>query len=447
VKRVNVEHRGIEPVPTELRTTGGWDLFAILFMGQMNPALIVLGALAVIVGDLSWGWALVSGTIGYGAAGLILVVLAQVGVDYGVPGQVALRATFGVRGSRIFTSPLRIVTGVYWFAAQAFASALAVAAVAKGLGVGAPRAAVLGVTIGCAQASIALVGFHGLRAAARPSVPSGLALAGIFLYLLDGLPSTPSVPGHAFTWPAFAAFTSVFCGGGLSNVTNIADVCRYSRSRTSMRVGFLSGTIVGTAVAVGIGAYAASRTDSKNPFAFAEQVHGETVLLVLLALLILVQATAINSMNLYTAGMSLVNAVPILGRVRATAVISVCAIALSGVPSVVTQGNQWVSWLGCVTAPIAGVLLGDYVILRRMHLDVERLIDPGDDPQYASGVSIPAIVAVGVGTAVYALVPAELVRAAWGVASACVVFLCLRRVWRPLAGALRSPVVLRESED
>ena len=60
--------------------------------------------------------ALVTGQI---LAFLALTVVAQVGVDYGLPGQVALRATLGYWGARLLSSPYRVVAATYWFAAQA----------------------------------------------------------------------------------------------------------------------------------------------------------------------------------------------------------------------------------------------------------------------------------------------------------------------------------------
>jgi len=418
VKPVALERRGNEPVPEALRTTGATDLFAILFMGQLTPAQIVLGGLAVAVGGLSYPWATASAVIGFGLAAGILAILGQVGVDYGIPGQVALRATFGVRGSQVLTSPLRIITGTYWFAAQALASALAVSVIADGVGISVPGSAVLGVTIGFAQAAIALIGFHGVRRAARLSVLSGLTVVAIILFLLRDVPAA-SMHHSAFRWQVFAAFTSIFCGAGLTNVTNIADVCRYCRSRNSMRIGLVGGTIIGTALAAGIGAFAAERTGSRNPFAFTANLHNEDVLLVVLALLILVQATAVNSFNLYTVGMSVVNSIPSLGRIRATAVASVAAILLSGVPTLVTHANQWVSRLANITSPIAGVLIADYVIARRMHLDVDELLSADERASRAPRINASTIASVAVGSAIYAAVPQELVRVFWGIAASC----------------------------
>ena len=124
-----VEEYGVEPIPAELRTVGWRDLFAINFTFFLNPVMYVLGALAVVgrraaalVGDRGDG-------ARPGARLRLLVPIAQAGVDYGLPGQVAMRATLGFWGARPLSSPYRVVAATYWFAAQALAGALGIQAI------------------------------------------------------------------------------------------------------------------------------------------------------------------------------------------------------------------------------------------------------------------------------------------------------------------------------
>jgi hypothetical protein len=51
-------------------------------------------------------------------AAFIYVVMATVGIDYGIPGQVATRAIYGLRGSKVIPSFLRSIASCYWFAFQ-----------------------------------------------------------------------------------------------------------------------------------------------------------------------------------------------------------------------------------------------------------------------------------------------------------------------------------------
>ena len=128
-----LEEFGVEPIPAELRTVGWRDLFAINFTFFLNPVMYVLGALAVVDGGLPLWWAVAAMVLGQALAFGLLIVVAQPGVDAGLPGQVAMRATFGFWGARVLTSPYRMVAGTYWFAAQALAGALGIQAIVDGI--------------------------------------------------------------------------------------------------------------------------------------------------------------------------------------------------------------------------------------------------------------------------------------------------------------------------
>ena len=93
----------------------GWrDLFAINFTFFLNPVMKVLGAFAVVAGGLPLRWAMVAMMLGQALAFAMLIVVAQPGVDDGLPGQVAMRSTWvsGARAcSRHRTGSLRQRTG------------------------------------------------------------------------------------------------------------------------------------------------------------------------------------------------------------------------------------------------------------------------------------------------------------------------------------------------
>src|SRR5919197_6214502 len=102
-----IEEFGVEPIPAELRTVGWRDLFAINCTFFLNPVMYVLGALAVVDGGLPLWWAVAAIGLGQALAYALLVVFGQAGVDYGLPGQVAMRATLGFWGARALSSPYR----------------------------------------------------------------------------------------------------------------------------------------------------------------------------------------------------------------------------------------------------------------------------------------------------------------------------------------------------
>ena len=183
-----VEEFGVEPIPAELRTVGWRDLFAINFTFFLNPVMYVLGALAVAGFGLPLWWAVAAMVLGQALAFALLVPIAEVGVDYGLTGQVALRATLGFWGARLLSSPYRVIAATYWFAAQALAAAYAIQAVVQAMGRASRRSFPSRSAVAIFHATLAVLGFDVMRWLLRVVLPLSLAFVAIMvaLYLVDG---------------------------------------------------------------------------------------------------------------------------------------------------------------------------------------------------------------------------------------------------------------------
>ena len=430
-----VEEFGVEPIPAELRTVGWRDLFAILFTFNLSPLVYVLGAIAVTAGGLPLWWAATSIGLGTLVANLMLIIVARVGVDYGLPGQVAMRATFGQWGARALTSPYRVAASSYWFAAQALAGAFGFQALIGALTGDEPRLVPIALALAAASALLAIVGFDALRYFVRVVLPLAVLFTAalVALYVASDEPAFSvsrvfDSPAQSFTWAGFATFVTVMWGGQLTVVTNVADFCRYARSRRHMQFGFLTGSTLGAFIAAWVGAYAAVAIGEVNPFAAAAGLTGNRILIVVLLLAILAQTVSVNIMNVYTSGLSLVNTAPRLGRLTATALVSVAAVALAAFPDFINEAQAWFTHLGNVAAPVTGVVLVDYVFVKQSRIEVDELFDPHGRYRYFRGLNLAGVAAVAAGVAVYYGVPDSWLKAAWGVAVGAAAYLALIRV-------------------
>ena len=443
-----VEAYGVEPIPDELRTTGARDLFAINFTFFLNPVMYVLGALAVVVGGLPLPWALLSMVLGQVLAFACLVPIAQAGVDYGLPGQVAMRASFGFWGARLLSSPYRVVASTYWFAAQALAGALGLQAVIEAMGGGHVSLVPMALALAAFHAVLAVLGFDVMRYVLRVVLPLSVALTGVLiaLYLTAGdhrydLGRVWRSPDQHLTWTGFATFVTVMCGASLTLVTNVADICRYTPTRRQMRIGLTASALLAAAVTTFVGGYAAAATGKTNPFVALVDLTSSSPLLVVLALAIVVQGIAANITNTYTSGLSLVSSIPSLGRLRATVLVAAAAVALSGFPSFVDHAQRWITHLGNVAAPLTGVILADYLLVQRTRLDVPALFDPDGRYRYLNGVNAAALAAVAIGVGVYYAVPHAWLKVAWGLGVGAVAYLALRRLQQLASGRAVVPEV------
>ena len=424
-----IEEYGVEPIPPGARTVGWRDLFAINFTFFLNPVMYVLGALAVVDGGLPLPWALAAVLVGQALAFALLVVVAEPGVDHGLPGQVAMRASLGHWGARTLSSPYRMVAATYWFAAQALAGALGIQAIAVALGASKPPLVPVALGLAVAHAALAVLGFDVMRYVLRVVLPLSLAFTVVLLALYvgsdDGRFAVGRVldsPEQQLTWAGFATYVTVMCGASLTLVTNVADLCRYTPTRRDLRIGLLASSLVAVAVTTFVGGYAAAATGELNPFIAVAQLTSVDAVLVLVLLAIVVQTTAANITNVYTAGLSLVNAAPAMGRLRATLLVAAAAIALSAFPDVIDEAQRWIAHLGNVAAPLTGVVVADYLVVRRRRIDVAALFDRAGEYRFVRGFNVAALLAVAAGVGAYAAVPHTWVKVVWGLGAAALVY-------------------------
>jgi len=169
---LTIEEFGVEPIPAELRTVGWRDLFAINFTFFLNPVMYLLGAFAVVDGHLPLPWAIAAMLTGQALAYAALVVVAQPGVDYGLPGQVAMRASLGFWGSRLLSSPYRVVAATYWFAAQSLTGALGIQALVEAMTGTHLRLVPIALSLALVHAVLAVLGFDVMRWVLRVVLPA-----------------------------------------------------------------------------------------------------------------------------------------------------------------------------------------------------------------------------------------------------------------------------------
>jgi NCS1 family nucleobase:cation symporter-1 len=394
-----VEQFGIEPVPEERKTAGWFDLFSIMFNFLINPGVMLSGGLMVAAG-LSFQAALAAGFFGTIVALVFYLVMATLGVDYGIPGQVATRAVYGLRGAKLIPSPLRVIVSIYWFSFQTLVGASAIVAVlARLTGITYPLIWV-SVIFGLIQACVAVIGFGSLKVLARIALPIKVIVLA-YLFVLFARHDDPnfefgkvlSYPGASgWTWVLLAGWLNVTIAGWLTNITDAADFARYTRSRTDMWVGTFAAGALGALLSTALGAYGAAATLGKvtNPFVLTAQIETSWVAFLVVLVFLCVDDWTINVLNLYSAGLSLSNMFERIGRFWATLVASVLGVALCGDPDVLNL-FRYISMFGNVFSPVAGVLVFDYLFVRRMHIDVAALYNPKGRYRYWAGFNPVAV--------------------------------------------------------
>lgn len=412
-----VEQFGIEAVPDAKKDVRWWDLFAIVLNFLVNPGTVLVAGLAVASGLSVWG-TLVAEVVGITLAFTVYVIVATVGVDHGIPGQVATRMAYGLRGSWL-PSLLRTVASVYWFAFQTIAGALGITAVVRQLFHVALNVALVSVAFAVFQVLVATVGYNSLKVLARFAFPIKLGITAYLIYALMTYQDQSYAPHNVFgwngtvgwKWALVALWINTIASAWYSMVTDAADFCRYSRTRVDMWIGTLAAAVIGTVIATVLGAYAVAATRASNTDAWdvlARIANGPALVAILVV--IVLDNWTVNVLNLYTGGLSVVNIFSRIGRFWATLAVSVLGVILSVFPALTNQYAGFMTTMGNFFAPIAGVLIADYVVLKRMRINVPALFDSQEAYWYWKGCNWIAVAWTVLGFGLYNLVPQEWVK-------------------------------------
>lgn len=434
-----VEQYGVEPVPPSERTVAWYDIFVIILNVLLNPGNILVGGSMIAAGLSVWG-ALIAVTAGTLISYLAYTAMATIGVDHGVPGNVATRMTFGNRASRFGASALRVVASVYWFAFQSVAGALGLVAVVGALFDVHPPFEVVALAFAIVQVLVALFGYESVKHLSRFAFPIKFAITIGLIVLLMTHSAPGFAPGGALSFNAdttdvalIALWANTIAAGSLSLITDASDYARYCRSRADMWAGTIAAAVIGGALMVAFGAYAAAATRGEDTSAFdvvAAIANDQPLILVALALLILLDNWTINVLNLYTGGMALVNIASKLGRFWATAIISVFGVAFSIFPELIDGYADAMNVVGSIFAPIAAVLVADYVFVKKLRVDVASLYRAGGRYWYWNGINWLAVAWVVAGYFIYKAIPAGWVPTATGLCLISVGYIVSSRMLR-----------------
>ncbi len=383
---------GIEPVPSHHQVLGLLDFFVL--WADLGVGLLVLLAGTYLVPGLSFGVAMAAIVAGTLIGVLLLGMAGAVGSARGVTAMVALRPSFGVRGSYV-PSLVNVVQLVGWGAFEVIFMGQASARLAAPL-LGPntyPFFAVLWAGV------VILMGLGGPLVVVR----QWLEKAGIWIVLVTAVwmlvyAATHLDLGAAVARPGDGSLT--FAQGidlvvvmPVSWLPIVGDFNRFARSTRSA----FWGTVIGYGV-TNIGFYALGVVLAL--YLPQGDLVGSILAIAFGAagLILLLGDESDNAFaDIYSAAMSVKNIRP--GLPTRWLVAAIGALAL-GIALTVDLG-QYQSFLylvGALFVPLYGVLFADYFLLKRGRRTTADYY-PGEAT--SGEVSLPAFAAWGVGIATY----------------------------------------------
>jgi NCS1 nucleoside transporter family len=408
---LQVEKFGLDAVPATLRTSRWYDYLVLQFAFSFNAGNFLLPALAVSQGHLSFFWAVASIVLGSFIAYVLVSVFSIPGVDYGIPGQYAMRLTLGVKGSRFFSSPLRAVISVYWFAVQSLGAAVVVQSYLERYAIISIGVIPIAIVLAVMMTIIAVVGYGAVTAVIRLMFPLMIMIMALIwiLFLNADAPSfqwshVAALQGEN-NWLVFFIYSGLAFAQYVAAISGSADICRYAKSRKDAVVGLMTGNFLGMLITAILAAYAMIAAGQWNPYVAAAGVTNSYWIQWIILMGVVISLFAINLNNAYTGGFSLLNTFPRLKRSYATACIGLLAAILCFLPSVIDDANIFISLLGSLAVPLAGVIMADYLFIKKMKIDVLALHKGEGIYQYSHGFNISALAAIGIGAVYYYIAP------------------------------------------
>ncbi len=418
----------LAPVPQEKRTWSRWNI-AALWVGMAVCIPTYTMASGLIGAGMTWWQALLTVFLGNLIVLIPMTLNAHPGTRYGIPFPVLLRASFGTRGANI-AALLRGVVACGWFGIQTWIGGAAIystAAMVFGFETGGIPIAFLGITGGQLAAflffwaiNVAFIwkGMESIKWLEVFSAPF-LLLVGLSLLVwavvkANGFGPIFAAPSGFETngafWVAFGGGLTAMVGFWSTLSLNIPDFSRFAKSQKDQIVGQFIGLPPSMTFYSFIGIVVTSATviifgeSIWDPVEVINRIGNKPVACIALVALAIATLSTNIAANVVSPANDFSNLAPKLINFRTGGLIT-AAIGIFIMPwKLYADPNGYIfTWLigyGALLGPIAGIMIADYFVLRKKHLEVTELYKTDGIYRYSGGFSF-----VGLGTLGLAVLP------------------------------------------
>jgi NCS1 family nucleobase:cation symporter-1 len=420
----------LAPTAAGQRTWSTWHI-AALWIGM--AICIPTYTLASSLVDSGWSWKAAVGSVILGNF-VVLIPIAlnsHAGTRYGVPFPVLVRASFGVTGAHV-PALLRAVVACGWFGIQTWIGGAAIYKLIEAVWPGiATLPALLPASAGLNSGEaicfllfwglnvwIVLRGIDSIRFLETWGSPFLLVVgAALFIWawarsggLGSMLTDPPRTAASSGSVPGLfgAGLTSAVAFWG-TMALSIPDFSRYARSQADQVRGQALGLPVTMALFAFIGATVTNATMMifgeriADPVQLLARIGGTVTVVIAMAGLSVATLTTNIAANIVAPanGFSNLNPGRISFRTGAmiTAVIGILMLPWKLYNNAAAYIFTWLIGYGALLGPVAGIMIADYFVLRRMTLDVDALFRRGGPYEYSRGVNWVAMAALAAGVA------------------------------------------------
>lgn len=438
-----LSNEDLAPVRPERRTWGLWNYAALwISMAACIPTYMLASSL--IGAGMNWSQAIFTIFVGNLIVLVPMIMNAHAGTKYGIPFPIFCRASFGPLGANV-PALLRALVACGWFGIQSwiggnaifkilsiFFPSLATAPVIGGLGISAPQGICFLLFWGV-NMWVIYQGIDCIRWLLSIKAPLLLALGILLLawaYRSAGgfgpILSQPSAfdAGQPKSGQFFSFFVPSLTGmiGFWATISlNIPDFSRYARSQKDQAWGQAIGLPPTMALYSFIGVAVTSATaiifgqTIWDPVDLLTRFKNPLILvLAMLALCVATLATNIAA-NVVSPANDFAHLAPKWISARTggylTGLIGLVIMPWKLVSDPSGFIFTWLVGYSALLGPIAGILIADYYVLRKMRLNLDALYRTDGEYHYTNGFSLAALASLVL--AVVPNLPGFLVNVHW----------------------------------
>jgi NCS1 nucleoside transporter family len=384
----------VDPIPEADRHSTGPQQMWIWAGANIAPVNWALGALGIVLKLGLWETIAVI-VVGNLIGCAIFAAFTVIGHKTGVNQMVLSRSAFGRRGAYL-PSALMFLSAVGWIGVSTYFPVKIAVAILGQFGISdtwLTNLTVITIVV-VLQVLIAFYGFYAISIFEKYTVPvtvAIMALMSILVWTRSGVVNwglTSPLPPEAHLAMLTLLMTAIGVGWGISWVTWASDYSRFvPRSVSSTAVFWYSyvGMFVPTVWLAILGASVASVTLDTDPAKMVSAVFGGVVS-VLVLLMVLHGPIAANILNVYSAALAALSMDIRVSRTAIALIVGVASYLVTiyfvFVPVFAKAFDNWMVSLMLWMSPWAGVVMADFFIKRRGHIDVAELYRAPEVSEY-----------------------------------------------------------------
>jgi len=387
---------GIQPIPREERNLKGLDFFLLWTGAAISLAEIWAGSLIV---PLGLGTGLLAILLGHLIGNTPFALGGLIGSRWGIPTMVAVRPSFGIRGS-YFAAGLNVIQLIGWTAVMLIVCGGAADAISKSSGFSNLPLWIL--LAGIITTAWALVGHKAWKWLQRVSVFALLLLCIAMTYVVFqqfGWKTLSEIPGEK-GFP-FMIGMDLVIAMPISWLPLVSDYSRFATDSKSSFWGTWIGYFIISSWMYLLGLAASLATKSADPSGVVMELMVKFGWAIPGLIIVLFSTFTTTFLDIYSTAISGLNIVPALGEKKGIIIGGILGTAMALIFPTLLEYEHFLLFIGAMFCPLFGVVLADYFLLRRGVLKVEDLYRKDGEYGFTQGVNLIAFLAWGIGFGIY----------------------------------------------